>query len=92
MDELGVLRCSSEFSNQLYDDHLKISLLVLKQNLNVSYRELCSALGSLKIWKGRIPNHSTLVKFSKRMKTDMMDRILRYITEMLCGRDMIVAA
>jgi hypothetical protein len=26
------------------------------------------------------------------MKTDMMDRILRYITEMLCGRDMIVAA
>ncbi|MDR1405335.1 MAG: hypothetical protein LBJ20_07225 [Candidatus Methanoplasma sp.] len=72
LDGLGVPRYSSEFSNWLYDDHLKMSLLVLKQYLDVSYRELCGMLSSLKIWKGQTPNHFTLVKFSKRLETDVL--------------------
>ncbi|MDR1405456.1 MAG: hypothetical protein LBJ20_07835 [Candidatus Methanoplasma sp.] len=49
LEGLGVPRYSSVRNNRLYDEHPKISLLILKQYLDVSYRELCSVLGSLKI-------------------------------------------
>jgi hypothetical protein len=92
LDGLGIPRYFSAYSNRMYDNHMKISLLILKQYLDVSYRELCGMLSSLKIWKGQTPNHSTLVKFSKRLETDVPDRLLRQIARMLCKNDMVVAA
>jgi len=91
LEGLGVPRYSSEFSNRLYDDRVKIGLLVLRQHLDVSFRELCSILSSLKVWIGRVPHHSTLVKFSKRIDTELLDKVLWMIAHMLCGRDMTVA-
>ena len=41
LEALGVPGYSSERSNKLYDEHGKMGLLVLKQYLDVSYRELC---------------------------------------------------
>ena len=70
---------------------MKIGLLALKQYLDVSFRELCSMLSSFKVWRGRVPDHSTLVKFSKRLDTGLLDRVLWVMAHMLCGPDMIVA-
>jgi transposase len=91
LEELGVPRYSSERSNRLYDVHLKTGLLVLKQYLDVSYRELCSIVSSLKIWRGRVPDHSTLVKFSKKVSAEVLDKVLRSIARKVCGKDMTVA-
>ena len=92
LNELSVPKYSSKFSNKVYDDHLKICLLVLKQYLNKSYRELCSELRSLSIWeRGYALDHSTLVKFSKKIDVDLLDKILAKIAHMKCEKDMTVA-
>ena len=91
LEGLGIPKHSSEFSNRLYDDRLKIELLIVRQYLDVSFRELCTILPSLRVWNGRSPDHSTLVKFSGRIGTAMLDRVLRSVAMMLCRMDMIVA-
>jgi transposase len=91
LEGLGVPKYSSEYSKKMYDDHLKIGLLVLKQYLHVSFRELCSMMPSIKIWKGRVPDHSTLVKFSLRLDANVMDRVLWAVAHMLCGEGLTAA-
>jgi len=88
---LGIPKHSSEFSNRLYDDRLKIGLLIVRQHLDVSFRELCTMLPSLRVWNGRCPDHSTLVKFSAKVGTMVLDRVLRSIAMMLCRTDITVA-
>jgi len=46
LEGLGVPRYSSERSNKLYDEHLKIGMLVLRQYLDVSYREFHDYYGN----------------------------------------------
>ena len=75
----------------MYDVHLKTGLLIIRQYLDVSFRELCSILSSLRAWKGGVPDHSTLVKFSRRVETGLLDRVLRAVAGILCGTDMTVA-
>ena len=84
LEGLGVPRYSSEFSNRLYDVHLKIGWLIIRQHLDVSFRELCSILPSLRVCRGRIPNHSTLVKFSQGADAKSMDKVLQALAHMLC--------
>jgi len=76
LDGMGVPKYSSKHSNRMYDDHLKMGLLVLRQYLDLSFRELCSVISSLKIWRGRVPDHSTLVKFSGRINAGLLDSVL----------------
>jgi transposase len=92
LEGLGVPKYSSEYSKKVYDDHSKIGLLVLKQYLDVSYRELCSMISSMKLWRGRVPDHSTLVKFSLRLDANVMDRVLWAVAHMLCGEGLTAAA
>ena len=82
---MGVPRFSSERSNRMYDEHTKIGLLVLRQHLGVPYRELCLMLPSLRAWRGRVPDHSTLVKFSGRVGQGVLEAVLRATASMLCG-------
>jgi Transposase DDE domain. len=91
LEGLGIPKHSSEFSNRLYDDRLKIELLIVRQYLDISFRELCTILPSLRVWNGRCPDHSTLVKFSAKVGTMVLDRVLRSIAMMLCRTDMTVA-
>ena len=88
---LGVPRYSSEFSNRLYDVHIKIGVLIMRQYLDASFREICSMLSSMKVWKGKVPDHSTFVKFSKRIDAGLLDRTLWAMAHMLCGNDMVIA-
>ena len=72
---------SSKFSNKIYDNHQKIILLLIKCKLKLTYRgviellyvssEICMLL-NLK----RIPEHSTLVKFAKRVSASLLDSLL----------------
>ena len=72
---------NSKFSNKIYDNHQKITLLLIKQKLNLTYRgviellyvssEICMLL-ELK----RIPEHSTLVKFAKRISSSLLNSLL----------------
>jgi IS5 family transposase len=75
-------RYNSKFSNKIYDNHQKIVLLLIKQKLKLTYRsviellyvssEICIAI-DLK----RIPEHSTLVKFAKRISASLLDSLLQ---------------
>jgi len=74
-------RYSSKFSNKIYDNHQKFSILILRQKLKMTYREivnflkfnpLARALINLKT----VPDHSTLVKFHKRIKCATLDSLL----------------
>jgi IS5 family transposase len=71
----------SKFSNKIYSNHQKIVLLVLKQKLKITYRDLIEWLAvtteiKLVIGLTRIPHHSTLVKFAKKLSTSLLNCLL----------------
>lgn len=71
----------SKFSNKIYCNHQKLALLVLRQKLKLTYRgliewlevteEVCLLLGL-----NRLPDHSTLVKFDKRVSTSLLNGLI----------------
>jgi len=74
-------RYSSKFSNKIYDNQQKFSILILRQRLKMTYREiinflkfnpLARALLNLKT----VPDHSTLVKFHDRLKPEELNSLL----------------
>ena len=74
-------RYTSKFSNKIYDNRQKFSILILRQRLKMTYREivnflkfnpLARALLNLK----RIPDHSTLVKFHNKLKPELLNSLL----------------
>ena len=74
-------RYSSKFSNKIYDNRQKFSILIFRQRLKMTYREtirflkfnsLARALLNLKT----VPDHSTLVKFHNRLKPEVLSSLL----------------
>ena len=72
---------NSKFSNKIYDNHQKMIILIFRQKMRMTYRgiikffrfsNVARALLKLK----RVPDHSTLVKFHKRIKTTIIDSLL----------------
>lgn len=71
----------SKFSNKIYCNHQKLTLLVLRQKLKLTYRgliewlevteEVCLLLGLTKL-----PDHSTLVKFDKRISASLLNGLI----------------
>ena len=73
----------SRFSNKLFSNQQKIVLLVLKQKLKATYRSLVEWLKIAKdvrlmLGLTRIPHHTTLVKFAKKIKADFISLLLPY--------------
>jgi len=73
-------RYFSKFSNKVFCNHQKIILLVLKQKLRTTYRDLVELLKisdiPLYIGLNRIPHHTTLVKFAKKIKSKLLTLLL----------------
>ena len=74
-------RYSSKFSNRIFDNHQKIILLVIKQKFRLTYRGLIDFLymsnelcGILKL--KRMPHHTTLVKFVKRISPSLLNKLI----------------
>lgn len=73
-------RYFSKFSNKIFCNHQKIILLVLKQKLRTTYRDLVEILkiSDIPLYIGlkRIPHHTTLVKFAKKIKSKLLSLLL----------------
>ena len=81
---------SSKFSNKIYDNQQKTIILVFRQKMKMTYRgivkffrfsNLARALLNLK----NVPDHSTLVKFHKRINANLLD-------DLLCKKEVITSA
>lgn len=73
----------SKYSNKIFCNKQKIILLVLKQKLRTTYRGLIEILKTTEtlvsaIELKRIPHHSTLVKFAKKLKANILDLLLPF--------------
>jgi hypothetical protein len=81
----------SKFSNKIFCNHQKITLLVLKQRLRTTYRDLIEILKisdiPLLIGLKRIPHHTTLVKFSKKIKPRLLNLLLPHREAKITGLD-----
>ena len=77
-----VPRYFSKFSNKIFCNHQKIVLLVLKQKLRTTYRDLIELLkiSDIPLFIGlkRIPHHTTLVKFANKIKPHLLDFLLPF--------------
>jgi len=96
LDEVGFPKYSSVKSKRTFSDHCKTGLLILKELLSLSYRDLCWMLPSMPgvMAAGEmksVPDPSTLRKFSTRMPPDVLDRMTGEIARLLCGPDVIAA-
>ena len=86
-----VPRYFSKYSNKIFCNHQKIVLLVLKQKLRTTYRDLVELLKithiPLYIGLKRIPHHTTLVKFAKKIKAKLLNMLLPYSKAKVVGLD-----
>ena len=74
-------RYNSRFSNKIYDNHQKMIILIFRQRMKMTYREIVkflrfSVVARALIGISRVPDHSTLVKFHKKLKIKMLDSFL----------------
>ena len=72
---------NSKFSNKIYDNHQKMIILIFRQKMRMTYREIVkffrfSGLARALLNLKSVPDHSTLVKFHKRMKAPLIDSLL----------------
>jgi hypothetical protein len=77
----SIPKYSSKFSNKIYNNHQKIILLLIRQRWRLTYREVIELLYvssevCITLELKRIPEHSTLVKFAKRISVSMLDSLL----------------
>jgi hypothetical protein len=72
---------SSKFSNKIYDNHQKMIILIFRQKMRMTYRGIIkffrfSGLARALLKLRKVPDHSTLVKFHKRIKATIIDSLL----------------
>jgi len=76
----SIPRYFSKFSNKIFCNHQKIVLLVLKQKLRTTYRDLIEILkiSDIPSYLGlkRIPHRTTLIKFAKKIKPKLLNFLL----------------
>jgi transposase len=96
LEAMGVPEYSSKKSKKTYSDHAKIALLVLRQYLDRSYERFSKDLGSMGgVMKeaaiDRVPDPSTLSKFSMRTDAEMIKRIIENTAKLVCIPGIIAA-
>ena len=74
-------RYSSKFSNKIYDNRQKLSILILRQRLKMTYREVIRYLESNPLARAvlnlkEVPEFTTLIKFHNRLKPEMLNSLL----------------
>src|SRR3990167_11242844 len=81
----------SRYSNKIFCNKQKIILLVLKQKLRTTYRDLIEFLKishiPMLIGLKRIPHHTTLVKFAKKIKPSLLVLLLPFRKAKVVGLD-----
>jgi len=77
----------TKYSKHAYNQHQLLSLLIFKEYLGVKYRQLYDILeliGEIKSILGlsKIPHYTTLCKFSHRISSTLISRVLQKITSL----------
>lgn len=76
----------SKYSNKIYTNQQHTILVVLKQKLRTTWRDLIEILRITtipqKIGLKRIPNFTTLIKFSKKLSPVLINKLLAYSTSL----------
>lgn len=76
----------SKYSNKIYTNHQHIVLVVLKQKLRTTWRDLIEILKITiipeKIGLKRIPDFTTLIKFSQKLSPLLLNNLLAYSTSL----------
>lgn len=76
----------SKYSNKIFTNHQHLVLVVLKQKLRTTWRELIELLKISIIPKvlrlKRVPHFTTLIKFSKRVSSILVNKLLAYSTKL----------
>ena len=94
LGKLGYPRFSSPKSKRMFSDHWKMGMLVIKEVLDISYRDLCTILPSISgVMRDAvgIPHHSTLRKYTKRLPEGLLDRVIGELGAILTGPDAVLA-
>lgn len=83
-------RYNSKFSNRIYDNHQKMIILIFRQKMRMTYRGIVrffrfSGLARALLGLTSVPDHSTLVKFHKRINPKVLDSLL-------CKKKVIISA
>ena len=72
----------SKFSKKIFNNYQKITLLVLRQKLKTTYRDLVELLKITNIPSliklKRIPHFTTLIRFSKRLSPLLVRKLITY--------------
>ena len=75
----------SRFSKKIFNNHQKLTLLVLKQKLRTTYRDLIELLKITNIPKliklKRIPHFTTLIRFSRKLSPLLVRKLISYSCE-----------
>lgn len=74
-------RFNSKFSNKIYDNHQKMIILIFRQKMRMTYRGIIkffrfSGLARALLNLKSVPDHSTLVKFHKKLNVEILDSLL----------------
>jgi len=76
----------SKYANKIYTNHQHIVLVVLKQKLRMTWRDLIEILKISTIPKEigltKIPHFTTLIKFSKKFSPVLVNKLLAYSTSL----------
>lgn len=96
LNVLGYPLYSSPRSKRMFSDHCKMGLLVIKEWLDLSYRDLSSLLPSLKgvMAAGNMskaPDHSTLRKFAGRVDKEILDKVVGETARLLSSTGTVIA-
>ena len=81
---------NSKFSNKIYDNQQKAIILIFRQKMRMTYRGIIkffrfSGLARALLNLKNVPDHSTLVKFHKRINATTLDKLL-------CKKEVITSA
>jgi len=74
-------RYNSKFSNKIYDNHQKMIILIFRQKMKTTYRGIVKFLRFSVVARAllklkSVPDHSTLVKFHRKLKFVNLDKLL----------------
>lgn len=77
----------TKFSKHEFTQHQLLTLVIFKEYLGVKYRQLCDILGLTKKFKeilgcSRIPHYTTLCRFSHRISSKLISRVLHTVTSL----------
>ena len=82
--EINYPKFRSRFSKKQYNQHQLLALLLLKEYLHFGYRDLIETIELMEPIQKQldlktIPHYSTLCKFSDRISSDLLNRLIRGI-------------